>query len=103
MVLDRLSVKSRFMLVLVIGFVCQTCITLASLVHLKHSLLQARTAEVKHLLETAYSTVAFYHDQAAKGILTDAAAQTAARVRTMAWEERQRSRWSLGFTVPSAW
>ena len=74
----RLSVSARFMLVLAIGFAFQACISVVSLVHLRKALLQARTAEVKHLLETAYSTVVFYHDQSTKGIMTDQAARSAA-------------------------
>ena len=73
MLLGRLSVKLRFMTVLVIGFTFSACIALVSLVQLRHVLLQERTGEVKHLLETAYTTVAFYHDQAAKGLMTDEA------------------------------
>jgi diguanylate cyclase (GGDEF)-like protein len=88
MLLGRLSVKMRFMLVLAIGLAFQACMSVVSLANLKHTLIQARTAEVKHLLETAYSTVAFYHDQAAKGLMTDAAARLAARdaVRAMHYD-----------------
>jgi diguanylate cyclase (GGDEF)-like protein len=88
MLLARLSVSSRFLLVLVIGFAFQAGISAVSLVTLKRSLLQARTAEVKHLLETAYSTVAFYHDQASKGLMTDEAAKKAAKdaVRAMHYD-----------------
>jgi signal transduction histidine kinase len=79
MFLARLSIRSRFMLVLVIGFAFQACISVVSLISLKESMLQARTLEVKHLLETAYSAVVFYHNQAAKGLMTDDAAKAAAR------------------------
>ncbi len=76
------------MLVLAIGVAFQAGISVVSLVRLKDSLLQARTSEVKHLLETAYSTVAFYHDQAGKGLMTDAAARQAAAnaVRAMRYD-----------------
>jgi methyl-accepting chemotaxis protein len=49
---------------------------------------QDRVSEVKHLLEAAYSTVAFYHDQAAKGLMTDEAARRAAAdvVRAMHYD-----------------
>jgi diguanylate cyclase (GGDEF)-like protein len=88
MFLGRLSVSSRFLLVLLIGVTFQAGISAVSLVSLKRSLLQARTVEVKHLLETAYSTVAFYHDQASKGLMTDEAAQKAAKdaVRAMHYD-----------------
>ncbi len=88
MLLARLSVSSRFLLVLVIGFAFQAGISAVSLFTLKQSLLQARTAEVKHLLETAYSTVAFYHGQANKGLMTDPEAREAARnaVRAMHYD-----------------
>ena len=88
MLLGRLSVKLRFMTVLVIGFTFSACIALVSLVQLRHVLLQERTGEVKHLLETAYTTVAFYHDQAAKGLMTDEAARLAARnvIRAMRYD-----------------
>jgi len=88
MLLARLSVSARFMIVLVIGFAFQACISAVSLFTLKESLLQARTAEVKHLLESAYSTVDFYHGQAEKGLMTDAEAQKAAKdaVRAMHYD-----------------
>lgn len=43
---------------------------------------------MKHLLQTAYSVVTFYHDQARKGLMTDAAARKAARdaVRAMHYD-----------------
>ncbi len=47
-----------------------------------------RTSEVKHLLETAYSTVVFYHEQALKGEMTDEQARKAASdaVRAMHYD-----------------
>ncbi len=88
MILARLSVSSRFMIVLIIGIVFQAGISVISLISLKQSLLQARTSEVKHLLETAYSTVSFYHEQASKGLMTDEAARKAAKdaVRAMHYD-----------------
>jgi diguanylate cyclase (GGDEF)-like protein len=76
------------MVVLVIGFAFQACISALSLINLKQSMLRDRTAEVKHLLETAYSTVAFYHDQASKGLMTDEDARKAAKdaVRAMHYD-----------------
>ncbi|MGA2833954.1 MAG: EAL domain-containing protein [Terracidiphilus sp.] len=88
MFLTRLSVSSRFMIVLAIGFTFQAGISVVSLVNLKQAMLRDRTFEVKHLLETAYSTVAFYHDQASKGLMTDEAARKAAKdaVRAMHYD-----------------
>jgi signal transduction histidine kinase len=88
MFLARLSIRSRFMLVLIIGFAFQACISVVSLISLKQSMLQARTSEVQHLLEAAYSEVVFYHGQAAKGLMTEEAAKTAARdaVRAMHYD-----------------
>jgi diguanylate cyclase (GGDEF)-like protein len=84
----RLSVSARFMLVLLIGFALQAGISVVTLLKLRQSLMEARTAEVKHLLETAYSTVSFYHDQSIKGRMTDAQAQQAAKdaVRAMHYD-----------------
>lgn len=84
----RLSVSTRFMLVLAIGILFQACISFVSLVKLRQSMLSNRTAGVRHLVETAYSTVDFYHDQAAKGLMTDAEAREAARnaVRAMRYD-----------------
>ena len=89
MFLSRLSISARFMIVLVVGMTLPACIALMSLVHLKDLLLEDRKAEVKHLLETAYTTVAFYHDQARQGLMTDAAAREAARnaVRAMHYDD----------------
>jgi len=84
----RLSVSSRFLLVLVIGVSFQACLSLVSLLNLHKALIDARTAEVKNLLETAYSVVAFYHGQAARGLITEAQAQQAAKdaVRAMHYD-----------------
>jgi diguanylate cyclase (GGDEF)-like protein len=84
----RLSVSTRFMLVLAIGILFQACISFVSLVKLRQSMLSNRTAGVKHLVETAYSTVDFYHDQAARGLMTDVEAREAARnaVRAMRYD-----------------
>lgn len=76
--LGRISVSYRFVLVLVIGLVFQAGISVTALLFLKDSLRQDRVNEVKHLLETAYSTVAFFHDQASKGVMTDSEARNAA-------------------------
>ena len=78
MFLTRLSVSARFLLVLAIGFTFQAGISLVSLLDQKNSLMQDRASEVKHLLEAGYSTVAFYHAQAVKGVMTDAQARRAA-------------------------
>ena len=78
MFLTRLSVSARFLLVLAIGFTFQAGISLVSLLDQKNSLMQDRAIEVKHLLEAGYSTVVFYHDQASKGLMTDAQARQAA-------------------------
>jgi diguanylate cyclase (GGDEF)-like protein len=78
MFLTRLSVSARFLLVLAIGFTFQAGISIVSLLDQRNSLMQDRAIEVKHLLETGYSTVVHYHDQAAKGLITDAQARRAA-------------------------
>ncbi|MGB8076794.1 MAG: diguanylate cyclase, partial [Gallionella sp.] len=76
------------MIILIIVFVFQACISYLSLSNLKQSLLQDRMLEVKHIQETAYSAVMFYHDQATKGLMTDTAARQAARdtVRAMHYD-----------------
>jgi len=88
MLLSRLSVSVRFLLVLLIGFTFHAGISVVSLLNLRYSLIQARTSEVKHLLETAFSTVSYYHDLASKGQMTDEAAREAARnsVRAMHYD-----------------
>ncbi len=80
----RLTVSSRFMLVLILAFLCQAGISVASLSILHQSLLRDRTAEVKNLLDTAYSSVAFYQNEAEQGRTTDAAARRAARTAVRA-------------------
>src|SRR5579863_8225103 len=78
MFLTRLSVSARFLLVLAIAFTFQAGISIVSLLNQRNALMQDRASEVKHLLETGYSAVVYYHDQAAKGLITDAAARRAA-------------------------
>jgi diguanylate cyclase (GGDEF)-like protein len=86
--LGRLSVSARFLLVVAVGFIFQAGISFSSLFYLKESLVQDRVSEVKHLLETAYSTVAYYHGQAVAGRLTDAEArrEAADAVRAMHYD-----------------
>jgi diguanylate cyclase (GGDEF)-like protein len=86
--LGRLSISARFLLVLAIGFTSLAGISIGSLIYLKQSLTQDRISEVKHLLESAYSTVAYYHAQAREGLMTDAAARRAAAdtVRAMRYD-----------------
>ena len=88
MLLGRLSVSARFLLVLTIGLLFQAGISIGSLIYLKQSLVQDRVSEVKHLLESAYSTVVFYHDRASRGLMSDAAARIAAAgaVRAMHYD-----------------
>jgi diguanylate cyclase (GGDEF)-like protein len=86
--LGRLTVSLRFLLVLAIGLLFQAAISGASLLKLKQTLLQDRADEVKHLDQAAYSVVAFFHDQAAQGLISDAAARHAAAnvVRAMHYD-----------------
>ncbi len=90
MFLSRLSVSARFLLVLAIGFIFQAGVSIVSLLDLRNSLMQDRTSEVKHLLEAGYSTVAMYHDQAVKGLMSDAEARRAAvtALRAMRYDEK---------------
>lgn len=74
----RLSVSSRFMLVLGIGLLFQAGVSVVSLTYLKDSLRQDRINEVRHLLDTAYSTVVYFHDRAQRGLMSDADARRAA-------------------------
>ncbi len=75
MFLTRLNVSARFLLVLAIGFTFQAGISIVSLLDQRNSLMQDRASEVRHLLETGYSAVLYYHDQAVKGLMTDAQAR----------------------------
>jgi diguanylate cyclase (GGDEF)-like protein len=90
MVRARFSVSTRLLLILAIGVTFQALLSLNSLLQLKRALLQQRSAEVRRQLDTAYSTVEFYNQQHAQGILTDAEAKRAARdaVRAMHWGRR---------------
>jgi diguanylate cyclase (GGDEF)-like protein len=76
--LGRLSVSSRFLLVMAIGIVLQGGSSVVSLVELRQTLTRARVSEVRHLLEVGYSIAVHYHDLAAGGAMTDAAAHDAA-------------------------
>jgi methyl-accepting chemotaxis protein len=88
MLLTRLSVSYRFILVLLICFIFQAGISVISLRELRQSLVKDRSTEVKHLVESAYGTVAFYYDKAAKGGMTEEAAKDAAKdaIRAMRYD-----------------
>lgn len=89
MLLDRLSISSRFLLVLVVGAMFQAGLSAVSLVSLRTSMVADRVGEVRHLVDAACSVVAFYHDQALAGAMTDAAARRAAAdaVRAMRYDD----------------
>ncbi len=76
--LGRLNVSSRFLLVMLIGILLQGGSSVVSMLSLRATLMRDRESEVRHLLEAAYSTVVHFHDLAASGALTDAAARAAA-------------------------
>lgn len=88
MFLGRLSIAARFLLFLTVIFGLLAAISVVSLLDLKRSLVQDRKSEVKHLLEVAYSTVAFYYDQERKGLITDEVARRMAAdaVRAMHYD-----------------
>ncbi|WP_279601208.1 methyl-accepting chemotaxis protein [Methylobacterium sp. E-045] len=75
----RLSISLRFLLVIAIGIATPVVASIQSLVNLRHSLLESRASEVKHLDEAAWTLVASYHDSAAKGLMTEEAAKEAAK------------------------
>ncbi len=78
MLLSRLSISARFLLVLAVGLVFQAGLSAVSLVNLRRSMVADRVTEVRHLVDVACSIVAFYHDEAARGAMTDQAARKAA-------------------------
>jgi len=98
----RLSVSSRFILVLAIGFTFQAGISIVSLLLLKQALLQERTSETKQLLDTAYSTVDFYYSQAKNGQMPDAVAQKAAVDAVLAMGSGNRNDFFLCSTSSSS-
>jgi len=89
MFLTRISVSTRFLLVLAMGFLFQAGVSIVSLIDLKNSLMQDRVSEVKNLLDVGYSTVAMYYDQSRKGLMSDAEARRAAvtALRAMRYDE----------------
>ncbi len=86
--LGRFSVSDRFLLVLATGLMIQIGISGLSLVKIRQSLVEDRISEVKHLVDAAYSTIKFYHDQASSGLITDDAARRVAAdaVRAMHYD-----------------
>jgi len=84
MLIFRLNVAARFVLVLLIGLLFQAVISIISLMDLKQAMLEGRTSEVRHLLEVAYSTVDYYHQQERQGLMSDAQAREAARLAVRA-------------------
>lgn len=86
----RLNVAARFIVVLLIGLLFQVVISIVSLVDLKQSMLKDRTSEVRHLLETGYSTLVYFHHQQELGLLSEKQAQEAAAavVRNLHYDAR---------------
>jgi len=88
MLLSRLSISARFLLVLAVGVAFQAGLSAVSLVNLKASMVTDRVSEVRHLVDAAYGVTAFYHEQAARGAMSDLAARKAAAdaVRAMHYD-----------------
>ena len=86
--IDRLSVSRRIVLVLAIGVATPAFVSIQSLVNFRQALLEARGAEVRHLDEVVWSTVAGFYDRAIKGQMTEEAAKDAAKsaVRAMRYD-----------------
>jgi methyl-accepting chemotaxis protein len=86
--LSRLKISYRFLLVLTLSVGVQTLISMQSLINLRHELIADREAEVRDLVNTAYSILAFYHDQVRRGLMSDEAAREAARntIRAMRYQ-----------------
>ena len=89
MILGHLSISRRILLVLAIGIATPAFVSIQSLLNVRHSLMDARAAEVRHLDEAAWTLVASYHDSAVKGRMTEDAAKEAAKsaVRNMRYDE----------------
>jgi signal transduction histidine kinase/AmiR/NasT family two-component response regulator len=77
--LSDLSVSSRFHVVLLIGLTLQVALSVVMLVNLRHNLMGNRETGIRRLDETAYSTIAYYYDRSHKGLISEAAAQEAAK------------------------
>jgi methyl-accepting chemotaxis protein len=86
--LGHLSISRRFLVVLLLGAAAPAFLSMQSLMSLKDALIEARSSEVRHLDEAAWTAVASYYDRAAKGLMTEAAAQEAAKdaVRAMRYD-----------------
>jgi signal transduction histidine kinase/ActR/RegA family two-component response regulator len=92
--LANLSVSSRFLVVLLIGLTLQVALSVVMLFNLRHDLLGNRQTGIRRLAETAYSTIAYYHDRSQRGLMSEAAAQEAAKdvVRSLHYD-----RWNYFF------
>jgi methyl-accepting chemotaxis protein len=88
MIFSHLKVSSRILVTLAIALGVQIAISAQSLINFRHGLITDRQTEVKHLVESAYTVVASYHDSATKGLMSDVEAREAARaaVRAMRFD-----------------
>jgi methyl-accepting chemotaxis protein len=87
--LSNLSVSSRFLAVLLIGLTLQVALSVVMLFNLRHDLIENRETGIRRLDETAYSTIAYYYDRSHKGLMSEAAAQEAAKdvVRSLHFDQ----------------
>jgi signal transduction histidine kinase/ActR/RegA family two-component response regulator len=92
--LSNLSVSSRFLVVLLIGLTVQIALSVVMLFNLRHDLIGNRETGIRRLDETAYSTIVYYYDRSQKGLMSEAAAQEAAKdvVRSLHFD-----RWNYFF------
>ena len=86
--LFQFSVSRRLLLIVVIGLAIPVVVAVNSLVTLKHTLLEMREIEVKHLDESAWTVVSGFYERSMKGEIDEATAKTAARnaVRAMHYD-----------------
>jgi signal transduction histidine kinase/ActR/RegA family two-component response regulator len=89
LLISRLSVASRFLIVLLIGLLVQAALSTVMLLNLRQYLYENRGVGVRRLDETAYSAVAYYYDRSQKGLMTVPAAQAAAKdvVRSLRFDK----------------
>ncbi len=85
------NIKLAYKLTALVGF-CLAAISTITLISLqinKENLLTDRKQKTRHVVESAHSTIAYFHDQAVKGSLTmeQAKARAASALKTMRYGE----------------
>lgn len=85
-----ISVKKKFWAIMVLAAIGMTITVMVSLLALKGNLLDDRKVKTRHVVESAYSILEYFNDQAVSGLISQEVAQQSAKktIESLRYEEK---------------